>query len=445
MRRPHRVEIRRQRRLFDDFFKVDEVVVSHQRIDGKMSDEQRRLVFERGDAVAALLYNPENNSVVLVDQFKLPVLIGRRRDNPATMAGWITEAVAGMINQDETPEEAIIRETYEETGYRIDSPQLISMFFSSPGGTSERIFLYYAEITEKARAGQGGGVGDEDVRVVHKPAQELFARLADGEIEDPKLAIAAAWLQERQRKAEPLKHSVARFRMVGPRDLIVGYHTGSVENVKRVSVWVNSENTNMMMDRFLGKSISATIRFLGANKDGGNVIDDTIQDSLRNVLGERARVPVGSVLVTESGMLRSANQVRRIFHVATTEGSPGQGFSGGADVRKLKECVEEVLKRADRENTKLWRMFKNKLFGRAFGENSLDSIIFPLLGSGDAGLSVETVAEAIIPAALDYLRDHPNSTLKQVYFLAFRAREKSACEQVFRRYCESNALQRMET
>ena len=114
-----KVEIHKQTRLFDDFFKIDEIVVAHEQRDGTMSDNQRRLVFERGDAVAALLYEPDTHSVIMVDQFKVPTLIARRRDNPATTDGWITEAVAGMIDQGETAEEAIIRETLEETGYRI--------------------------------------------------------------------------------------------------------------------------------------------------------------------------------------------------------------------------------------------------------------------------------------------------------------------------------------
>src|SRR5262249_28300157 len=92
----------------------------------------------------------------MVDQFRVPTLIARRRDNPATTDGWITEAVAGMIAPGETAEQAIIRETLEETGYRINKPELICKFFSSPGGTSERIFLYFSEVSEVDRVGAGG-------------------------------------------------------------------------------------------------------------------------------------------------------------------------------------------------------------------------------------------------------------------------------------------------
>jgi nudix-type nucleoside diphosphatase (YffH/AdpP family) len=131
---PRRVDIRKQARLLDDFFKIDEVVVAHQRQDGTMSRDERLLVFERGDSVAVLVFNPDAKSVVVVEQFKLPVMIGRQRADP-TADGWIIEAIAGTIEPNETPQAAAIRETAEETGYKIHAPNLIGKFFSSPGGT----------------------------------------------------------------------------------------------------------------------------------------------------------------------------------------------------------------------------------------------------------------------------------------------------------------------
>lgn len=189
--------IERQRRVFDDFFKIDELLVTHQQIDGTMSAVQKRLVFERGDSIAAVLLHVERKSVVLVEQFKAPTLVARRRDDPLTTDGWIVETVAGMIDADETPETAAIRETFEETGYRIQRPHLIGRFFSSPGGTSERVFLYFAEIGDADRAGPGGGIEDEDIKVVRMGLDELFGRLERDSIEDPKLLIAAYWLQSR--------------------------------------------------------------------------------------------------------------------------------------------------------------------------------------------------------------------------------------------------------
>ena len=192
-----RAVIHRQRRLFDDFFKIDEFLLAHERIDGTMSGVQRRLVFERGDAVAVLIFDLDTRSVVLVEQFRMPVLVARRRDDHATTDGWIIETMAGGIGRNEPPEAAAIRETFEETGYQVGQLQLIGRFFSSPGGTSERVFLYFAEVRNADRAGKGGGVDDEDIRIVPMPVDELLGRLAKGTIEDPKLWIAACWLRDR--------------------------------------------------------------------------------------------------------------------------------------------------------------------------------------------------------------------------------------------------------
>ncbi len=198
-----RAVIERERRAFDDIFNIDEFLVSHEQIDGTMSAGQRRLVFERGDAVGVLLLNVESKSVVLVEQFRVAVLVGRRRDDRSTTDGWITETVAGVIDANETPEAAAIREAFEETGYQIQEPRLISKFFTSPGGVSERVFLYFAEVTDTDRIGKGGGIDDEDVKVVQLAIDELFDQLAHGSIEDSKLLIGANWLQHRLKWRRP--------------------------------------------------------------------------------------------------------------------------------------------------------------------------------------------------------------------------------------------------
>ena len=429
-----RVEIRSQKRLFDDFFKIDEIIVSHQQYDGKMSADQRRLNFERGDAVAVLLFNTDTRSVVLVEQFKVPALIGRRRDDPGLQDGWITEVMAGMIGPDETAEEGVIRETMEETGYEIQAPELICKFLSSPGGTSERIFLYFAQVSESAKPEKGGGLADEDVRVVQISVNDLFDRLAKGQIEDPKLAIAAYWLQGNMGRVESLEPDTVRYCIKGNQNLIVGYKTGYIDYIKDVSIWVNSENTDMMMDRFIGRSISSKIRSLGANKDDdNNIIDDVIQESLRGAIGERAHVKIGTVLVTESGMLRATHHVHRIFHVAAVEGGLGTGVK--ADPDNLRTCTENVLTRVDRENNGFWRRLR---------KHNLDSILFPMMGAGDGGVAIEAVADKIIPPAINYFRTTPNPTLNEIYFLAFRLRDKSACDKVLESYCDKGVLTRLE-
>ena len=195
---PRKAVIERQRRLFDDFFKVDELVVAHEQSEGGVLGAARRwLVFERGDAAAVLIFNTDRQAVVLVEQFRAPALVGRRRDDPRTTDGWVVEMVAGMIDAGETPQAAAIREANEETGYRARDLELIGKFFSSPGGSSERTFLYFAEVRDTDLTGNGGGIDGEDIKIVYLPIKELFDRLAQGIIDDAKLCLAAYWLKSR--------------------------------------------------------------------------------------------------------------------------------------------------------------------------------------------------------------------------------------------------------
>jgi nudix-type nucleoside diphosphatase (YffH/AdpP family) len=185
-----------RKRLLDAFFKVDEVTVSHGQFNGEMSAPRPYLVFERGDAAAALLYDPERRKVITVNQFRIPTLEKGRG------GGWLVEAVAGMIDGSvdnhlgETPLECLRREVKEETGYLITEAELIFTFFSSPGGSTERIFLFFAEVKRTDKVATGGGLAadGEDIEIVEFDTAEFFAKLMAGEFEDPKLIIAGLWL-----------------------------------------------------------------------------------------------------------------------------------------------------------------------------------------------------------------------------------------------------------
>lgn len=113
--------------------------------------------------------------------------------------GWLTETVAGLVDPGETPEDAVRREILEEAGYDIERLERIFCFYPTPGITSERIILYYAETRGNGPVAKGGGLAheNEDIRVLELPLGEALAQLDRGEIVDAKTIIGLMWLRER--------------------------------------------------------------------------------------------------------------------------------------------------------------------------------------------------------------------------------------------------------
>ena len=188
-----KVSIEKKRYLLNDFFKVEEAYLSFEQFDGHMSPVVRRLNLERGDSVSVLVFNQTTEKLILVSQFRYATY-------PKT-DGWTIEAIAGMLDAGETPEQAAKREVDEETGLSIDTFEHIATFYPSPGGSSERIFLYYSEVSgDKARYKETGGIlsKGEDVKAVEITLPEALAKIKTGEIVDAKTIIGVYWLGNRQ-------------------------------------------------------------------------------------------------------------------------------------------------------------------------------------------------------------------------------------------------------
>ena len=180
---------------FGKLFRVIRATLQHRRFDGQMSDPITRINFERGDSVGVLLYDPQDDAVVLVRQFRYPVYASIRPNGQADDAkqAWILELVAGVKDVDRTVEEVANRELLEEAGYQIKGDlQSITTIYPSPGGSSERITLFLCEVDHRERAGKGGGVmaEGEDIQIVVLPFQEAMDMVGRGEIRDGKTIIA---------------------------------------------------------------------------------------------------------------------------------------------------------------------------------------------------------------------------------------------------------------
>jgi nudix-type nucleoside diphosphatase (YffH/AdpP family) len=100
----------------------------------------------------------------------------------------LIESCAGLLDND-SPEDAIRRETEEETGFIIDNVEKVFEAYMSPGSVTERLFFYIAEYTRKTRRNEGGGIDEEEIEVLELTLQEAMAMVKSGEIKDGKTII----------------------------------------------------------------------------------------------------------------------------------------------------------------------------------------------------------------------------------------------------------------
>ncbi|PZU87092.1 MAG: ADP-ribose pyrophosphatase [Shinella sp.] len=155
--------------------------------DGKQARLQWE-VFDRGEAVAVLLYDPRRDVVVLVRQFRLPVYF--QGETP-----FVLEAPAGSMERGEDPEGTLIREVLEETGFEIRQPRKLFSAYMSPGAITEKIHFFYAEVSEGDRVAAGGGLDEEheDLELYELSLNEALAMIESGEIFDAKTIMLLQW------------------------------------------------------------------------------------------------------------------------------------------------------------------------------------------------------------------------------------------------------------
>lgn len=138
-------------------------------------------VYDMGDAAVVLLYNAEQKKVILTKQFRLPSYLNQNK------TGMLIEACAGKI-ENETPEESIIREIEEETGYKVPAVKKIFEAYSSPGTITELLHFFIAEYKAGMKVNDGGGSKDEneDIEVMEITVEHAMQMINNGGIKDAK-------------------------------------------------------------------------------------------------------------------------------------------------------------------------------------------------------------------------------------------------------------------
>ena len=184
----HDVDVIARRIAYQGFYRVEEYRLRHRQHAGGMGPEIRREVFERGDAVAVLPYDPVRDEIVLIEQFRIGPYL--RDDEP-----WMLEIVAGVIDDGEQPEDVAHREAHEEAGLTLQRLEPMLRYYTSPGAVTEHLNMYCAQVDATTADGiHGLDHEGEDIRVLVMRFDEAMAALDAGRITASPAVIALLWL-----------------------------------------------------------------------------------------------------------------------------------------------------------------------------------------------------------------------------------------------------------
>jgi len=174
--------------LWQGYFRLDAITLQHRRFAGDDSEPVQRLLFERGDAVAVLPWDPETDQLLLVEQLRAGAL--RPGQSP-----WLLELIAGVVEPGEDDVGVVRREAAEEAGAELGELVPIACYYPSPGACSEQLRVFCARLLT-ARDGQLGGLASEaeDIRVHLVSRESALAALQDGWVTSSHTVIALQWL-----------------------------------------------------------------------------------------------------------------------------------------------------------------------------------------------------------------------------------------------------------
>ena len=181
-------ELVRHEVAFQGYFKVVRYFFRHTLHDGGMSGVISREVFERGQAGGVLMYDPHRDEVVLIRQFRAGAYVAGHHP-------WTWEIVAGIIEEKETAEIMIRRESVEEAGLEVGELIPIQNVMLTPGACSEACQIFLGRI-DSSRAGGVFGLAEEheDILVKVVSFADAYAMVERNEVDNAVGVVALQWL-----------------------------------------------------------------------------------------------------------------------------------------------------------------------------------------------------------------------------------------------------------
>ena len=166
--------------LSDNWYTLRKITYEYKKKDGTLQTQSRE-AYDRGNGATILLYNPEQRTIILTRQFRLPTYINGNPD------GMLIETCAGLLDKDNA-EDCIRRETEEETGYQIRDVRKVFEAYMSPGSVTEILYFFIAAYSKQMKVHEGGGAEgeEENIEVLEYSIDQVKEMVNTGIIKDAK-------------------------------------------------------------------------------------------------------------------------------------------------------------------------------------------------------------------------------------------------------------------
>ena len=181
-----------KRSVYKGFFSVEEHDLTYQKFNKERSNVVTRSALVSSDAVIVLPYDPVNDRILLIEQFRAGPYV-KGDENP-----WVLEPIAGLIDEGETPESAGIREAQEEALLEIKRLELVARSYPSPGISTEFFHQYIGivELLDSSNLIAGLQSENEDIRSHIFEYEQFFEMIESGKVKVGPLILLGLWLSK---------------------------------------------------------------------------------------------------------------------------------------------------------------------------------------------------------------------------------------------------------
>jgi GDP-mannose pyrophosphatase NudK len=183
------IEIKKEEVLSNNWYLLKKITFEQFLATGSYQTQSRE-VYDRGNGAAIFLFNKLNKKILLTRQFRLPTYLN------GNDSGFLIEVCAGLL-ENESPESCIIRETEEETGYRLKNVEKIFEAYMSPGAVTEIIHFFKGEYDLEMKVHNGGGREEEqeNIEVMEIDFSQAIEMMQTGTIKDAKTIMLLQYAQ----------------------------------------------------------------------------------------------------------------------------------------------------------------------------------------------------------------------------------------------------------